>query len=74
MKLLKDILYGVSLTAVSGDTNVLVNHIHFDSRKVEMDDVFIAIKGLVTDGHKYIQTAIDQGAKAIICEQLPKLV
>lgn len=74
MKLLKDILYGVSLTAVSGDTNVLVNHIHFDSRKVEMDDVFIAIKGLVTDGHKYIQKAIDQGAKAIVCEQLPKLV
>ena len=74
MKLLKDILYGVSLTAVSGDTNVLVNHIHFDSRRVEMDDVFIAIKGLMTDGHKYIQTAIDQGAKAIICEQLPKLV
>jgi UDP-N-acetylmuramoyl-L-alanyl-D-glutamate--2,6-diaminopimelate ligase len=74
MKLLKDILYGVSLTAVNGDTNVMVNHLHFDSRKVEMDDVFIAIKGLITDGHKYIQTAINQGAKAIVCEQLPELI
>ena len=74
MKLLKDILYGVSLAAVSGNTNVMVNHLHFDSRKVEMDDVFVAIKGLVTDGHNYIQKAIDQGAKAIVCEKLPELL
>ncbi len=71
MKLLKDILYGVSLTAVSGDTYVLVNQIHFDSRKMGMDDVFVAIKGLQTDGHSYIQTAVDTGAKAIVCEVMP---
>lgn len=74
MKLLKDILYGVSLAAVSGDTNVMINHLHFDSRKVEMDDVFVAIKGLITDGHNYIQKAINQGAKAIVCETLPELL
>ena len=74
MKLLKDILYGVSLAAVSGDTNVMINHLHFDSRKVEMDDVFVAIKGLITDGHAYIQKAINQGAKAIVCEKLPELL
>ena len=74
MKLLKDILYGVSLTAVSGDTSVMVGQLHFDSRKVEMDDVFVAIKGLITDGHEYISTAINQGAKAIVCEQLPELL
>ena len=74
MKLLKDILYGVSLTAVSGDTNVMVNHIHFDSRKVEMDDVFVAVRGTITDGHKYIQKAVDSGAKAVVCEELPELL
>ncbi|UII76817.1 UDP-N-acetylmuramoyl-L-alanyl-D-glutamate--2,6-diaminopimelate ligase [Flagellimonas sp. HMM57] len=74
MKLLKDILYGVSLSAVSGDTNVMVNHVHFDSRKVEMDDVFVAIRGLITDGHKYIQKAVELGAKAIVCEELPELL
>lgn len=74
MKLLKDILYGVSLSAVSGNTNVMVNHLHFDSRKVEMDDVFVAIRGLVTDGHEYIQKAVELGAKAIICEELPELL
>ncbi|WP_108244769.1 UDP-N-acetylmuramoyl-L-alanyl-D-glutamate--2,6-diaminopimelate ligase [Muricauda brasiliensis] len=74
MKLLKDILYGVSLSAVSGDTNVMVNNVHFDSRKVEMDDVFVAIRGTLTDGHEYIQKAVDLGARAIVCEELPELM
>ena len=71
MKLLKDILYGVGLTAVSGSTNVMINEICFDSRKVGMDDIFVAIKGAVTDGHKYIKKAVDQGARAVVCEELP---
>ncbi|MGY8913755.1 MAG: UDP-N-acetylmuramoyl-L-alanyl-D-glutamate--2,6-diaminopimelate ligase [Flavobacteriales bacterium] len=71
MMLLKDILYGVSLSAVSGSTNVMVNTIVFDSRKVGLDDVFVAIKGTVTDGHKYIEQVVAAGAKAIICEELP---
>ena len=74
MKLLKDILYGVSLSAVSGDTNVMVNQVHFDSRKVKMDDVFVAIRGTVTDGHEYIQKAVESGARAIVCEELPELL
>ena len=74
MKLLKDILYGVSLSAVSGDTNVMVNDVHFDSRKVEMDDVFVAIRGIVADGHDFIQKAVDSGARAIVCEELPELM
>ncbi|WP_149277312.1 UDP-N-acetylmuramoyl-L-alanyl-D-glutamate--2,6-diaminopimelate ligase [Pareuzebyella sediminis] len=74
MKLLKDILYGAGLNAVNGSTDVLVNAIHFDSRKVGMDDVFIAIKGTLTDGHLYIQKAIDSGAKAIVCETLPEQI
>ncbi|NKI30406.1 UDP-N-acetylmuramoyl-L-alanyl-D-glutamate--2,6-diaminopimelate ligase [Croceivirga thetidis] len=74
MKLLKDILFGVRLSAVNGDTNVLVNNLHFDSRKVEMDDAFIAVRGLITDGHKYIQKAVESGAKAIVCEEFPELL
>ncbi|MFD2099419.1 UDP-N-acetylmuramoyl-L-alanyl-D-glutamate--2,6-diaminopimelate ligase [Flagellimonas iocasae] len=74
MKLLKDILYGVSLSAVSGDTNVMVNLVHFDSRKVSMDDVFVAVRGTITDGHKFIQKAVDLGARAIVCEELPELM
>jgi len=71
VKALKDILYGVGLKSVSGSTAVMVNSVCFDSRKVGMDDVFIAIKGTLTDGHKYIDKAIASGAKAIVCETLP---
>ncbi|WP_422350386.1 UDP-N-acetylmuramoyl-L-alanyl-D-glutamate--2,6-diaminopimelate ligase [Flagellimonas sp.] len=74
MKLLKDILYGVSLSAVSGDTNVMINNVHFDSREVAMDDVFVAVRGTITDGHKYIQKAVELGAKAVVCEELPDIL
>lgn len=72
MMLLKDILYGVGLSAVSGTTNTMVNTICFDSRKVKMDDVFVAVKGTVTDGHEYVEKTINAGARAIICEKLPE--
>ena len=71
MKVLKDILFGVSLTAVSGTTNCSINSICFDSRKVSLDDAFVAIKGTLTDGHQYIEKSINSGARAIICEELP---
>ncbi|WP_422859128.1 UDP-N-acetylmuramoyl-L-alanyl-D-glutamate--2,6-diaminopimelate ligase [Flagellimonas sp. S174] len=74
MMLLKDILYGVSLSAVSGNTNIMVNQVHFDSRKVEMDDVFVAVRGTLTDGHEYISKALESGAIAVVCEELPKLL
>ncbi len=71
MKSLKDILYGVGLTAVSGTTAKLVNHICFDSREVGMDDVFVAIRGTQSDGHDFIDKAVSSGANAIVCEKLP---
>ncbi len=71
MMLLKDILFGVGLTAVSGSTNVMVNTLCFDSRKVGLDDVFVAIKGILTDGHKFIEKAINSGAICIVCETIP---
>jgi len=72
MKTLKDILYGVGISAVSGSTAVMVNNICFDSRKIGMDDIFVAIKGTLTDGHQFIDIAIAAGAKAIVCEELPE--
>ena len=71
MMILKDILYKVPLLAVAGSTTVSVNNLVFDSRKVTTKDVFIAIKGTVSDGHDYIQTAIKQGCVAVICEHMP---
>ena len=71
MKLLKDILYKVSVNAVYGDTNVKVAQVDFDSRKVVKDSLFVAQKGISVDGHLYIDKAISFGATTIICEELP---
>ncbi len=69
---LKDILYKVILNSVVGSTSVPINNIDFDSRKTSLNDVFIAIPGTLVDGHKFINTAIKQGAIAVVCEQLPE--
>lgn len=71
MMILKDILYKVTLNAVVGSTNLSVKSMDFDSRNISKNDVFIAIKGAVSNGHEYIDQAIEQGAIAIVCETLP---
>ena len=71
MKLLKDILYRVTINRVIGSTSVAINNIEFDSRKIEFNDVFVAIRGVLSDGHNYIEKASDLGALVIICEKIP---
>ncbi len=72
MKNLKDILYRVPVEAVFGSTDLLIKNIAFDSRKVEQDDLFVALKGTVSDGHVYISDVIAKGAKVIICQEIPE--
>jgi UDP-N-acetylmuramoyl-L-alanyl-D-glutamate--2,6-diaminopimelate ligase len=69
--LLSDILYKVPLLAVAGKTDIDIKNIIFDSRQVEEGSLFIAIKGTQVDGHLFIEKAISQGAKAILCETFP---
>lgn len=68
---LKDILYKVNITSTSGDMNVDVTSVAFDSRKVKQGSLFIAIKGTQSDGHQFISAAIAKGAKAVVAEKLP---
>ena len=72
MNILKDILYKVSLKQVSGDTHIIIDTVQFDSRNVGKGDVFVAVKGTLSDGHKYIDKAIESGAIAIVAEKLPE--
>ena len=72
MSILKDILYKVAIQAVKGSTDVVVDKIDFDSRKIEKNDVFMAIRGSISDGHDYIEKAIEQGAVAVICDTFPE--
>ncbi len=72
MKLLKDILYKVRLEQVVGSTNSAIEQVTFDSRAVQPLTAFVAIKGSKSDGHGFIDKALDLGATAIICEQMPE--
>jgi len=70
--LIRDILYKVTLEKVVGNTALAIREIHFDSRKVGLDDVFVATRGTLVDGHDYIKIAVDKGAIAVVCEEMPK--
>src|SRR5678816_3755462 len=71
MKLLKDLLYKSGLTEVRGTTDMTINAVCFDSRKAAPDALFVAVRGTLSDGHKFIADVISKGCKAIVCEELP---
>lgn len=68
---LKDILKGIDAT-VQGNTNAEIKNLQFDSRKVEPGTLFVAQNGTKVDGHSYIGSAIERGAVAVVCEQMPE--
>ena len=74
MKTLKDILYKVSIEAVKGSTDIAIQKIEFDSRNVELNDVFVAIRGTVSNGHDFIEKALNQGAAVIVCDTFPSII
>lgn len=68
---LKEILNKVSLLSTSGDPELEILNIAFDSRKVSSGSLFVATTGTIADGHNYITKAIENGAVAVICQTLP---
>ncbi|WP_353185625.1 UDP-N-acetylmuramoyl-L-alanyl-D-glutamate--2,6-diaminopimelate ligase [Parapedobacter lycopersici] len=69
---LKDILHGIPVQQVVGNLNVSIDQLGFDSRKAGANSLFVAIRGVHTDGHRYISDVIAQGAIAVLCETLPE--
>ncbi len=74
MASLQHILYKVKIYSVVGTTKVEINDLQIDSRKVKPGSCFIAMRGTVSDGHNYIETAISNGAVAIVCEKIPEII
>ena len=70
--ILSDILNGVDVLDILGNKEIEISEIVFDSRKAVKNSLYIAIKGTLVDGHQYISSAIEKGAKAIVCEVLPE--
>ena len=71
MKLI-ELLKHVNVVNTLGDTGVEITGVNIDSRRIEKGHLFVAIPGTQTDGHKYIPKAIELGAAAILCEQMPE--
>ena len=69
--LLSEIIKEIRIEETIGDTQRPIADIHIDSRRIGEGHLFIAMRGTQVDGHKYIQSAIDKGATAILCEELP---
>lgn len=74
MKKLKDILYRCRIQRFVGDNDIEIDKISFDSRDITPASVFVAIRGTITDGHKYIPQVSDAGIAAIVCEELPEVI
>ncbi len=74
MTALSEILNDLSIKKIIGTTDLSVNHLVFDSRKVQPADLFVAVRGHTMDGHQFIEKAIRNGASVIVLEQLPATV
>lgn len=72
MLTLKQILPPKGAIETSGDINVPVAGLTFDSREVKQGWLFFAVKGTQTDGHQFIGKAIDSGATTVVCEAIPQ--
>jgi UDP-N-acetylmuramoyl-L-alanyl-D-glutamate--2,6-diaminopimelate ligase len=70
-KNINELLGSIQIESIKGERDVEVNAIHFDSRKVKEGDLFVACRGTISDGHDFIETAVEKGAKVVVCEELP---
>ena len=69
---LNELLKKIKPIAIIGNEDIDITGVHIDSRRISDGHLFIAIKGTQTDGHKYIGKAIDLGAQAVLCEEMPE--
>ena len=68
---LSELLKLVKPIAIVGNAEVEITGVNIDSRKIENGHLFVAIKGTQTDGHRFIPKALELGAKAVLCEEIP---
>ena len=66
---MRDILYKVNIRSVIGSTDLEINDVQIDSRKIKSGSLFIAVKGVAFDGHQFIDKAIEAGAVAVVFQE-----
>lgn len=70
---LKELLHAIPVIQVEGTIDLDIKTLCFDSREVTEDSLFVAVKGVQTDGHLYINQVIENGGRVLVVEKLPKL-
>ena len=68
---LHELLKNIKPLQVAGDSEVEITGVNIDSRRIAKGHLFVAMRGTQVDGHKFIGKAIDQGAVAVLCEEMP---
>jgi UDP-N-acetylmuramoyl-L-alanyl-D-glutamate--2,6-diaminopimelate ligase len=71
MRSLETILKGIEIVSITGNQNIDIQSVCFDSRETKSGDLFVAVKGTRSDGHNYLSSVVEKGAVAIICEKIP---
>ena len=72
MKILDTLLYNIKPHRIVGSTQVEIHDLVCDSRAAGKGALFVAVKGVAVDAHKFIPAVVDAGAAAVVCEQLPE--
>lgn len=71
MQKLSDIIKELTIKARIGEADEQIQQIVFDSRKANADSLFVAMRGTVADGHRFIPQVFEAGCRCIVCEELP---
>ena len=69
---LNELLINIKNADITGNADVEITGVNIDSRRIEEGHLFVAMRGTQVDGHRFIPKAIEQGAAAILCEELPE--
>ena len=72
MKILSELLQTIKPVSIIGSTDKEITGVNIDSRRIEAGHLFVAMKGTQVDGHRFIPKAIESGAAAILCEDMPE--
>lgn len=70
--IITELLKRIPVLEIHGDDSREVSELVFDSRKVTENSLYIAVRGTVADGHSYIASSVEKGAKAVVCEEFPE--
>ena len=68
---LNQLVSGLDIIEVKGDMEREISGVQIDSRQVDKNYLFVAVRGTAADGHNYIGKAIEKGASAVLCEEIP---